>query len=172
MENGKAANAATDQAERFEKPIFAATIRPHRSLGPKGFRVVMALMCITSIVASLPFVILGFWPVVGFFGLDFLGLYLALRINDQHGRAFEEVVLTPVRILLRKVSHRGEAREWSFNPLWTRLARAEDEEFGLMQLALTSRGQSVVIAHELSPPERETFAEAFGRALADVKRGY
>jgi uncharacterized membrane protein len=30
----------------------------------------------------------------------------------------------------------------------------------------------VVVARDLSPPERETLAEAFGRALAEVKRGY
>ncbi|MGO4706056.1 DUF2244 domain-containing protein [Microvirga sp. 2MCAF38] len=168
MDSGK---ATLDEIGQFERPVFAAVIRPHRSLTPKGFRVVMTLVCLTSLIASLPFVILGFWPVVGFFGLDFLGLYIALRVNDRHGRAFEEVILTPVRLLLRKVSYRGESREWSFNPLWTRLNRQEDDEFGLQQLALTSRGQSVVVAHDLSPPERETFAEAFGQALANVKRG-
>ena len=34
----------------------------------------------------------------------------------------------------------------------------------------TSSGD--VIARDLSPPERETLAEAFSRALSDVKRGY
>jgi len=169
MESSKVAYEAADRAER---PVFEAVIRPHRSLGPQGFRIVMILLCLTSILASLPFVALGFWPVVGFFGLDFLGLYLAFRINYRQGQSFEVLVLTPIRLLLTKVSHRGERREWLFNPLWTRLDRREDEEFGLQELTLVSRGQHVEIAHDLSPPERESFAEAFGRALADVKRGY
>ena len=42
----------------------------------------------------------------------------------------------------------------------------------MQSLALASRNEHVVIARDLSPPERETLAEALGRALADVKRGY
>jgi len=161
-----------DEADRYDKPVFSAVIRPHRSLSPRGFRVVMVLVCLTSVVASLPFVIMGFWPVAGFFGLDFLGLFVAFHISYRQGRAFELLELTPIRLLLRKVSERGETHEWLFNPLWTRLEREVDDEFGLQKLALTSRNEHVVIARDLSPEERETFAEAFGRALSEVKRGY
>ena len=164
--------ATFDDSDRLEQPVFSAVIRPHRSLSPQGFKLVMGLLCLTSVVASLPFVIMGFWPVAGFFGLDFLGLYIAFRVNYRHGQSFELLELTPIRLLLRKVSHRGDVQEWRFNPLWTRLDREVDDEFGLQKLALASRGQQVVIAHDLSPPERETLAEAFGRALSDVKRGY
>jgi uncharacterized membrane protein len=160
------------EADRFEKPVFSAVIRPNRSLSPQGFRIVMVLVCLISVVASLPFVIMGFWPVAGFFGLDFLGLYIAFRISYRQGKAFELLELTPIRLLLRKVSERGETHEWQFNPLWTRLDREVDDEYGLQELALTSRNQHVVIARDLSPEERETFADAFGRALSDVKRGY
>ncbi|PVE25859.1 DUF2244 domain-containing protein [Microvirga sp. KLBC 81] len=161
-----------DEADRFEKPVFSAVIRPHRSLSPQGFKTMMALVCLISVIASLPFVIMGFWPVAGFFGLDFLGLYIAFRVSYRRGQAFELLELTPIRLLLRKVSERGEAREWQFNPLWTRLDREADDEFGLQKLALTSRNEHVVIARDLSPEERETLADAFGRALSDVKRGY
>ncbi|SCZ09835.1 DUF2244 domain-containing protein [Microvirga guangxiensis] len=161
-----------DGADRYQEPVFSAVIRPHRSLSPQGFRIVMMLVCLVSIVASLPFVIMGFWPVAGFFGLDFIGLYIAFRVSYRQARAFELLELTPLRLLFRKVSERGEAREWLFNPLWTRLDREMDEEFGLQKLALASRNERVVIARDLSPEERETFADAFSRALSDVKRGY
>jgi uncharacterized membrane protein len=169
MEGGK---AMSDPGERFEQPIFAAVIRPNRSLGRDGIRIVLTLFCIASVVASLPFVVLGFWPVAGFFGLDFLALYIAFRINVRQGESFEELVLTPIQLLFRRVPHRGEEREWRFNPLWTRLDREIDDEFGMQKLSLVSRGRQVVIARELSPPERESLADEFGRALADVKRGY
>ena len=42
-----------------DAPVFSAEIRPHRSLGPQGFRVLMVLLCAASIIVSLPFVILG-----------------------------------------------------------------------------------------------------------------
>ena len=162
----------SEPAERFEQPVFAAVIRPHRSLGPNGLRTVLTLCCLATVVSSIPFVVLGFWPVAGFFGLDFVALYIAFRVNVRQGESFEELVLTPLQLLVRRVSHRGEAKEWRFNPLWTRLSREEDDEFGLQKLELASRGRSLVIARDLSPPERETFADELGRALSDVKRGY
>src|SRR3712207_6229478 len=120
--------AAFEDGDRFEEPVFSAVIRPHRSLSPQGFRLVMGLLCVTSAAASLPFLLMGFWPVAGFFGLDFVGLYIAFRISYRQGRSFELLELTPVRLILRKVSHRGETREWRFNPLWTRLDREVDDE--------------------------------------------
>jgi uncharacterized membrane protein len=162
---------AIDSSRPLDTPIFAAEIRPHRSLGPQGFRVLMMLLCIASIVVSLPFLFLGLWPVAGFFGLDFLGLYIAFRVSYRQGLAFEILELTPVRLLLRKVDPRGVSREWRFNPLWTRLDRETDPDFGLQRLALHSHGRQVVIARDLSPDERESFADALGQALSKVKRG-
>jgi uncharacterized membrane protein len=164
--------ATCGEIDRFEQPVFSAVIRPHRSLSPQGFRIVMVLVCLVSVLASLPFVIMGFWPVAGFFGLDFLGLYIAFRLSYRQGKAFELLELTPIRLLFRKVSPRGEVKDWQFNPLWTRLDRQVDDEYGMQELALTSRNEHVVIARDLSPPERETLAEALSRALADVKRGH
>lgn len=169
MESGK---AVSESLREREPPVFAAVIRPHRSLGQDGFRIVMVLCCLGTAAASIPFVFLGFWPVAGFFGLDMLALYVAFRINFRDGRSFEELELTSLELLFRKVTYRGEAREWRFNPLWTRLDREEDDEFGLQRLALISRGERVVIARDLSPPERESLAQALGQALSDVKRGY
>ena len=168
MDNGKAPHGLIDP----ERPVFAAVIRPHRSLGRDGFRIVMTLCCLATIAASAPFLVLGLWPVGGFFGLDLLALYIAFRANDRRADSFEEVVLTPIELLLRRVTHRGERREWRLNPLWTRLDRESDDEFGLQRLALISRGERLVIAGDLSPPERESFAEALGKALAEVKRGF
>jgi uncharacterized membrane protein len=169
MAGGKATCGGID---RFEQPVFSAVIRPHRSLSPQGFKIVMGLVCLVSVVASLPFMLMGFWPVAGFFGLDFLGLYIAFRISYRQAEAFELLELTPIRLLFRKVGPRGEVQDWQFNPLWTRLDREVDDEYGMQRLSLTSRNEHVVIARDLSPPERETLAEALSRALADVKRGH
>jgi uncharacterized membrane protein len=154
------------------QPVFAAVIRPHRSLGQNGFRIMMVLCAAVAAATAMRFVALGLWPVGGFLGLDLIGLYIAFRVSYRRGRSFEEVVLTRIELMVRRVTHRGIAREWRLNPLWTRLHREADEEFGLQRLALVSRGERIVIAGELSPPEREHFADEFGLALAQVKRGY
>lgn len=155
-----------------EHPVFTAIIRPHRSLGRTGFRVTMILAALVAGLVALRFLALGFWPVGGFLGLDLLGLYIAFRVSYGRGRSFEEVVLTPIELLFRRVSHRGQEREWRLNPLWTKLHRETHQEFGLQKLALLSGREHIVIAGDLSPGEREHFADEFGHALTQVKRGY
>lgn len=160
-----------DASAAVERPVFDATITPHRSLGQNGFRVVMTLVCLASIVSSIPFVVLGAWPVAGFFGLDVIALFIAFHVNFRHARAFERIIVTPLEVLLRKVSHHGREAVWRSNPAWTKLERQDDEDYGLMRLSLVSRGQSVAVAAALSPGERAGFADALGAALASARRG-
>lgn len=155
-----------------DRPVFSALITPHRSLGPDGFRIMMALAGLVAGAVSLRFIALGFWPVAGFLGLDILGLYVAFKISYRRGRAFEEVRLTPIELVFRRVSPRGESREWRLNPVWTRLVRDTHAEFGLQRLALESGAQRIVIARDLSPGEREDLADELSRALSHVKRGF
>ena len=158
-------------AEAAEKPVFDATITPHRSLGQDGFRIVMTLVCLTSVAASIPFMVLGAWPVAGFFGLDILALFIAFKVNFNAARAFERIIVTPLEVLLRKVSHHGREKVWRSNPAWTKLEREDDEDYGLLELALVSRGQRTVVASALSPEEREGFAKALCTALSKARRG-
>lgn len=158
--------------ERVGRPLYRAVIRPHQSLSRNGFRIVMAACCLVSFVTALACWRMGFWPIAGFFGLDMLALYIALKVSFRRGRSFEEVSISPLEVSLARVSHRGERREWRFNPLWTRLAKVEDEEFGLRSLSLVSRKEEVLVARDASPPEREAVAEGVGRALAAAKKGF
>ena len=132
----------------------------------------MTICTLGAGAASIPFVLLGLWPVAGFMALNVVALCVAFRLSYRAGRSLEQVVLTPVELLIRRVGHRGDKHEWRFNPLWTKLAREDDSEFGMQRLALVSRGGELVIARELSPSERASFAEALGNALAGVKRGF
>jgi uncharacterized membrane protein len=154
-----------------EPTIFSAVITPHRSLGPTGFVVLMAALGAISFVAGMVFLIAGAWPVFGFFGLDIALVYWAFRANYRAARAYEEVMITPSRLTLRKVSQHGRTREWTFNPVWTRLDRDDHEEFGLQRLFLVSRGERHAVASFLGPHEKENFAHALAGALGEARRG-
>src|SRR5207253_6342718 len=121
-------------AEAMEPTLFSAVLTPHRSLGAAGFLALMALLSALSFAAGLLFYLIGAWPVVGFLGLDVLLVYWAFRVNYRAAAAFEEVTVTPSELRLRRVSHRGQSREWTFNPLWTTLERDTHQEFGLLKL--------------------------------------
>lgn len=151
--------------------IFSAVVTPHRSLGRTGFLVLMGAVTLVSFVAGMVFVLAGAWPVFGFFGLDVLLIYLAFRASYRSAAAYEEVIVTPVALTVRKVSARGAVAEWTFNPRWVRLERESDEDFGLQRLSLHAHGTSLPIARDLAPSERESFADALAVALGAVRRG-
>src|SRR3984893_9921105 len=164
-DNNSAEHAAVDPK------IFSAIITPHRSLGPRGFLIFMLFLGGVSFISGIIFVLLGAWPVCGFFGLDVLLVYFAFRANYRAARAYEEVTVTASELTVRKVSHRGGVRQWTLNPLWVRLERIVHQEFGIERLFLVSRGRRLTIAGFLSPAEKASFALALTSALGEAKRG-
>ncbi len=127
--------------------------------------------CAISTLYSLPFYLMGAWPVVGFLGLDVLLLYIAFRANFRAARAYELLRLTPLELLFARISPRGARREWRFNPVWVRFERVEHEEFGTQRLALVSRGDSVEVGSFLGPEQKAALATSFSAALAEARRG-
>ena len=155
----------------LEPTIFSAVLTPHRSLGRVGFLVLMTAFGAVSFAAGMVFLLDGAWPIFGFFGLDVLLLYWAFRLNYRRAAAYEQVTVTPNALKVRKVCHRGRAREWVLNPLWVKLDKVVHEEFGIERLFLVSRGKQLAIANFLGPDEKASFAQALGNALSEAKRG-
>lgn len=153
-----------------EKPVFEAVITPHRSLSPRGLTFLMGFLVLVTTAVSIPFYLMGAWPVVGFLGLDVVLIYLAFRYHNATARAYERVVLTRLELLFRSVTWRGRMRERRFNPAWTRLERDEHPEFGTEKLEIVQGRARVEIAAELGRAERAEFAAALQKALVDVKR--
>ena len=151
--------------------LFSALLTPHRSLSRTGFLVLMGFLCAVSFAAGLLFLLMGAWPVLGFFGLDVLAIWWAFRINFRHARATEEISVTHSELRVRRVSHRGHVVEWVLNPLWVQLDQKADAEFGIEKLYLVSRGRRVSVASFLGPDEKASFAKALLAALHAAKRG-
>jgi uncharacterized membrane protein len=124
-----------------------------------------------SFAAGFAFLLMGAWPVLGFFGLDVLAIYWAFRINFRRARATEEISVTPSELRVRRISHRGQVAEFVLNPLWVRLDQKTHAEFGIEKLYLVSRGRHVAIASFLGPEEKASFAKALTAALQAAKRG-
>jgi len=158
-------------AEPAEPALFSALLTPHRSLNRTGFLVVMGVVAGMSFVGGIVFFAAGAWPVIGFLGLDVVLVYWAFRTNYRAAAAYEEVTVTPSELHVKRVSARGQVAEWSLNPVWVRLERESDEEFGLLRLFLVSHGRRLAIAGFLGPAEKESFAKALGDAIREAKRG-
>ncbi|WP_105419718.1 MULTISPECIES: DUF2244 domain-containing protein [unclassified Neorhizobium] len=153
-----------------EQPVFAAELTPYRSLGRTGFRVVLVLTGGICLLYGGFFLITGAYPIGFFFGLDFLGLYIALKMSYRSGRAREEVTVSRSNLSIRKFSPVGRVVEHRFNPLWARFNVRRHEEFGITSMSVTGEGRGTDIGSFLNPDDRESFAKAFRGALATVKQ--
>jgi len=164
---------AGNDFEREQEPpeLFSALLTPHRSLSRTGFLVLMAFVSAVSFAAGLAFLLMGAWPVLGFFGLDVLAIYWAFRVNFRHAEATEEIRVTPSDLWVRRVSHRGHVVEWVLNPLWVRLEQKAHAEFGIEKLYLVSKGRRISVARFLGADEKASFAKALTAALQAAKRG-
>jgi uncharacterized membrane protein len=157
--------------EVAEPTLFSAQLTPHRSLNRTGFLLVMAFVSVVSSAAGIACLMIGAWPVLGFLGLDVLAIYVAFKINFRSAKAYEEILVTPSELRLRRVSHRGHVMEFAFNPLWVQLDQVIHEEFGVEKLFLVSKGRRVALASFLGPDEKASFAKALLAALAAARRG-
>ena len=144
---------------------FSARLTPHRSLGPRGFLVLMAVLCAVSFIAGVIFWLAGAWPVVGFFGLDVLLVYLAFKLNYASARRYETVEISGDELIVRRVVPGREPKQWTFHPYWVRVEMESDGEF-YGPLYLTSHGTRLQIGAFLSGEERRDFADALRDALA------
>jgi len=156
--------------EATEPTLFSALLTPHRSLNRTGFLLVMGAISVASFAAGIACLMIGALPVLGFLGLDVLAIYVAFKINYRSARAYEEILVTPSELRLRRVSHRGHVMEFAFNPLWVQLDQVIDEEFGVERLFLVSKGRRVALANFLGPDEKASFAKALLAALAAARK--
>jgi uncharacterized membrane protein len=162
---------AGNSFDASDPQLFSALLTPHRSLSRTGFLVLMGFLSLVSFVAGMAFLLMGAWPVVGFFGLDVLIVWWAFRINFRRGNATEEITVTATELRVRRVSHRGHVVEWVLNPVWVQLDRKAHAEFGIEKLYLVSRGRRVSIANFLGADEKASFAKALTAALQAARRG-
>jgi uncharacterized membrane protein len=164
-------DTANPSAHVPETVVFSAVLRPHRSLGPRGFGILMMAIALCSFFVGFAFWLMGAWPVVGFCGLDVLLIQLAFHLNFRDARACEEVHLTHERLSVTQISPKGVARETGFNPYWARLEVERQPETGVTALSIASHGARVVVGAFLPPVERESFATALSAALVKVRSG-
>jgi uncharacterized membrane protein len=147
-------------------PVYMdAELRPNRSLSGNGFKIVMLSMAAMSFLAGLGFVSIGAWPVIGFFGLDILLIYLAFKLNFKSGAKERETIrVTASEIAISRTCYRGRVGWWRVSPSFARVQVDQPSDYEAT-IHLTAGGTCVPLATCLSPPERIAFADALKSAL-------
>ncbi len=151
------------------KPLFAATLTPHRSLSPRGKQVVIGLVAALAVVPGAIFYLLGAWPVVGFMGLDVLAIWIALTVSMRGAKAYEVVTLWPGTLELKKVDAKGAEEVQTFAPFNVRFVIDRDFNERVTGLWLKERDKKTPIGDFLSAEEKISFSKAFGTALKKAR---
>jgi uncharacterized membrane protein len=150
-------------------PAFRAVLTPHRSLSPRGFLILMSFVGVISFIAGVNFLMMGAWPVMGYFGLDALAIYIAFKLNYRAGRLSETVEITTTDLTVTRTRPNGHREQFALNPYWARAHLAQRPD-GANALYLRSHGKAHAIGAFLTDDERRDLAVALDRALADVRR--
>ena len=156
-------------SERSGAP-FRAVLTPHRSLSPTGFLILMTGIGLVSFVAGIAFLLMGAWPVLGFFGLDVLIIYIAFQRNYRSGRQVETIEIDGGRMTLTQIDPAGKRRQFELNPYWVRV-RLSEARNGRTHLALASHGRELGFARFLTDDERRDFARVLRGALVEARGG-
>jgi uncharacterized membrane protein len=123
-----------------------------------------------GLVTGLLFLSLGAWPVLGFFGLDVLVVYVAFRLNYRSGRLYEVLDLTPASLVLTRVHPSGRQERFDCNPYWARVNLREWPN-GRTALSVVSRGTELAFGAFLTDEERRDLASALRDALLAARGG-
>ncbi|MGE3929313.1 MAG: DUF2244 domain-containing protein [Hyphomonadaceae bacterium] len=163
----------TPRWERVETPpqtegasFMDAVLKPHRSLSPSAFRVMLGALILVNCGVAAAFAFAGAFPVAAFLGLDILALWLAFRINYRAAQIEERVRVKAGCLHLERRDQRGAQTHWVLNPIW---AQVRSDGRGV---TIASGRDALRVAAFLSPPEQESFATALRAALWRAKRGY
>jgi len=147
------------------RPIFEALLYPHRSLGRKGYAILIAGTAVIVLLYGLVFVAIGAWPIFGFLGGEWLLFWFLFRRNHRGDDRAERIRLYADHLLLERYDRRGGHTRERLQPYWLNviLERAEAPDNALY---LRSHGRSIEVGAFLSPQERRDLAAELGAVLA------
>jgi uncharacterized membrane protein len=155
-----------NSTDAWEAPGFTLVARRNNSLSSSGRYFVLGSLVLVSLTISLGFVVHGAWPVLPFWGLEMVALYLAFRQVERHAQDFERISIRGDRVLIEK----NEARRltsYEFNRCWARLVVQPHAGGGHVKVALQSHGREVEFGRHLTDDQRLEVARTLRQELSN-----
>ena len=154
---------------KMEAVHFEAVITPHRSLGRRGFRVLVGAILLLSGVVTAGLWWLGAWPAVGINGVEILFALLMLRWNARQARACEMLLLSDSGLRIVRIDVRGRRYERVLPAAWLRVL-VQERQGRAPGLFLVARGAGLEVAQALGEAEKRDLAAALREALDQWRR--
>lgn len=147
---------------------FDALLTPNRSLSPRGFAVLMTVVGVAGFACGVAFLSMGAFPVVGFFGLDALAVYIAFRWSFRRQREQTRVTITARTMQLRHRAADGSEKSVDLPSAFTRV-ELDDPMNPTSWLRIEHGRTAYIIGRFLTCPERVSLSIAIRSALRKAR---
>ncbi|MEM7522804.1 MAG: DUF2244 domain-containing protein [Pseudomonadota bacterium] len=168
--NEAQSQAGVDPFRREDSPVWAVTLWPHRSLAPKGFRM---LMLFSAAAMSLPILALSrtpaALPLAPYAAVALFGLWAFMKLSYRSGRLVEELRLWPDAIAVERREPWGRVQRWSANPYWVDVDLSDTRDIQ-RYLTLNGSGRRIELGAFLTPEERVELADELRTRIARLNR--
>lgn len=158
----------TPGAESAGALLFEAVIVPHRSLSPRGLRLLMAVIAGACGVMALRFWLIGAWPVVAFSVIEVGLAILLLRLNARQARGSELVLLSERSLRIIRTDEHGTREERELPAAWLNVG-LEESPGRVPKLVLSVRRQREEIGGVLGEEQKRDLAHALREALHNAR---
>ncbi|MEO1330443.1 MAG: DUF2244 domain-containing protein [Pseudomonadota bacterium] len=162
---GDAQTSRLAGGEEGEAPLLSLTLWPHRSLSPRGFRLLLAVAAIGLAIPLIPILGTGAaWVLAGFVVADLALLYFMVQLTYRSGRVRERLTVWRKKLRVVRTEPNGVERVWEANPHWVRVDLHDTPKIR-KYLVLSASGRQVELGSFLTPDERVELAETLRETL-------
>jgi uncharacterized membrane protein len=147
-----------------DSTVFEAMIVPHRSLSPRGLRILIGAICLLSGLIALRFWFIGAWPVAGFGVVEIGVAIFLLRLNASRARSSELVLLSENALRIVRTGKAGQREERVLPVGWLNVV-LEEPPGRVPRLLLIARGLREEIAAALGEAEKRDLWLALKEAV-------
>ncbi len=149
-----------------ETVYFDAVLSPNQSLSERGFAWLMVLVGAVSFVTGMAFLSMGALPVLGFFGLDALAIWLAFRWSFRAQQQQTRIRVTASKLTMHHRNAKGVERLVDLPAGFTRVELGESGHQD-PDLRIEHGRTGYVIGRFLTAGERASLARALKVAAAE-----
>lgn len=157
-----------------EKPVdgeqtlgFSMILRPRRSADPKVAYILCGWLAAIWCSAGIFFVFMGGWPVMGFFGGEFIFIAFMVHIFIKRTEVVETVEITTTQMSVAK-RERGVEEKKDFQVYWAQV-HFNGSPTENTALEIRSHGEAIEIGKFLSATEKTRVAHQLENVLRRLK---
>lgn len=148
--------------------LFEAVIVPHRSLTPRGLRLLLAAIALACLLTGLRFWLLGAWPVIVFSVIEVGLAAVLLWLNAHQARGSELVLLSERTVRIVRTRPDGRREERSLPAAWLNVV-LEEAPGRIPRLLLSVRQQREEIGTVLGEAPKRELAQSLRVALHQAR---